>query len=161
MMWPIAILIGLIVFGSVYWLKPSPRDTRLAALRLDAIKRHLQVRQFTFKPESAKNGVRDAVTGTSYTLMDSSKRDKAVLLWRVVGQAGWESDGLPDGLAWHDRGSAADAELLTSLLPSLQDDILLLEVFSNRVTLMAAEHKTATAENYEAFLTQILTSVKA
>ena len=40
MMWPIAILIGLIVFGSVYWLKPSPRDTRLAALRLDAIKRH-------------------------------------------------------------------------------------------------------------------------
>ena len=93
--------------------------------------------------------------------MDSSKRDKAILLWRVVGQAGWESDGLPDGLAWHDRGSAADAELLTSLLPDLKDDILLLEVFSNRVTLMAAEHKTATAENYEAFLTQILTSVKA
>jgi hypothetical protein len=159
MMWPIAILIGLIVFGSVYWLKPSPRDTRLAALRLDAIKRHLQVRQFTFTPESAKNGVRDAVTGTSYTLMDGSKREKPVLLWRVVGQAGWESDGLPEGLAWHDRGSEADAKLLTALLPDLQDDILLLEVFSNRVTLMTTEHKTATAENYEQFLTQILTSV--
>lgn len=156
MMWPIAILIGLIVFGSVYWLKPSPRDTRLAALRLDAIKRHMQVRQFTFKPESAKNGVRDAVTGITYTLVNNNKRDKAVLLWRVVGQAGWESEGLPEGLAWHDRGSAADAELLTSLLPALQDNILLLEVFSNRVTLMAAENKAATAEGYEQFLTKIL-----
>lgn len=158
MMWPIAILIGLIVFGSVYWLKPSPRDTRLAALRLDAIKRHLQVRQFTFKPESAKNGVRDVVTGITYTLMNNKKRDKAVLLWRVVGQAGWESEGLPEGLAWHDRGSAEDAELLTSLLPGLNDNILLLEVFSNRVTLMAAENKAATAEGYEQFLAKILES---
>lgn len=161
MIWPIVILIGLIVFGSVYWMKPSPRDTRLAALRLDAIKRHLQVRQFTFTPESAKNGVRDPVTGTSYTLMNTKKRDSGVLLWRVVGQVGWESDGLPEGLSWHDRGSAADAALLTSLLPGLQDDILVLEVFSNRVTLMAAEHKTATAEGYEQFLTALLESVDA
>ena len=159
MMWPIAILIGLIVFGSVYWLKPSPRDTRLAALRLDAIKRHLQVRQFTFTPESAKNGVRDPVTGTSYTMLNTKKRDSGVLLWRVVGQQGWEAEGLPEGLAWHDRGSSEDAALLTSLLPSLNDDLLLLEVFSNRVTLMAAEHKTATAEGYETLLKAILASV--
>ena len=67
MIWPVVILVVLVVFGSVYWMKPSPRDTRLAALRLDAIKRGLHVRQFKFKPESAKNGVRDEVWGTSFT----------------------------------------------------------------------------------------------
>jgi len=161
MIWPIAILVGLIVFGSVYWLKPSPRDTRLAALRLDAIKRKLQVRQFTFKPDSAKTGVRDEFTGTSYTLMDPSpkKREGGQLLWRVVGQAGWDTDGLPEGIAWHNPGTPEDAALLSRLLKDLPDDLLLLEVFSNRVTLMPAENKTATAEAYEVFLQEVMSSV--
>jgi len=159
MIWPILLLVGLVVFGSVYWLKPSPRDTRLAALRLDAIKKKLQVRQFTFKPDSAKTGIRDEITGTTYTMMNPSKRDGGVLLWRVCGQAGWDTNGLPEGIAWHDQGSAADAELLTKLLPELKDDLMLLEVFSNRVTMMAAERKSATADAYEAFLQQVLASV--
>lgn len=160
MTWAIVILVVLIVFGSVYWLKPSPRDTHLAALRLDAIKRKLQVRQYTFKPDSAKTGIRDSFTGTNYTLMDPKpkKRDSGELLWRVVGQQGWDTDGLPDGLAWHDQGSADDAALLTRLLADFPDDLLLLEVYRNRVTLMPAENKTANAAAYESFLTEILDS---
>lgn len=161
MIWPVAILVGLVVFGSIYWLKPSPREKRLADLRLDAIKRKLHVRQYTFKPDSAKTGIRDAFTGTNYTLMDPKpkKRDSGELLWRVVGQQGWDSDGLPEGLAWHDQGSEQDAQLLTRLVKELPDDLLLLEVYSNRVTMMPAENKTANAAAYEAFLTEILNSV--
>ena len=51
MVWLVVIVIALVVIGSVMWLKPSARDQRLAVLRLDAIKRGLQVSQFTFKPD--------------------------------------------------------------------------------------------------------------
>jgi hypothetical protein len=161
MIWPIAILVGLVVFGSVYWLKPSPRDKRLADLRLDAIKRKLHVRQYTFKPDSAKTGIRDDFTGTNYTLMDPKpkKRDSGELLWRIVGQQGWDTEGLPEGLAWHDHGSEEDAKLVSALIQDLSDDLLLLEVYSNRVTLMPAEHKTANAEAYEKFLQAVLANV--
>jgi hypothetical protein len=151
MSWLIFVAIGLSLFGSVYWLKPSARDTRLAKLRFDAIKLGLQVRQFTFKPDSAKTGVREDVTATSYTLMLDVK-GQSELLYRVVGQPAWDSDGLPEGLSWHNKGSAEDAEKIRTAVEQLHDSILLLEVFSNRIVLMPAEGKEATAENYMAFL---------
>lgn len=162
MIWPIALLVGLVVFGSVYWLKPSPRDKRLADLRLDAIKRKLHVRQYTFKPDSAKTGIRDDFTGTNYTLMDPKpkKRDSGELLWRIVGQQGWDAEGLPEGLSWHDKGSEEDAKLVSDLIQDLSDELLLLELYSNRVTLMPAEHKTANAAEYEAFLQAMLDHVR-
>jgi len=49
--------------------------------------------------------------------------------------------------------------LLTRLLADFPDDLLLLEVYSNRVTLMPAENKTDNAAAYESFLTEILDSV--
>ena len=156
MIWPVAILVVLVVFGSVYWLKPSPRDKRLAELRLDAIKRRLQVRQFTFKPESAKNGVRDDITGTSYTLLNQEKRNGGELLARVAGQQGWDSEGLPEGMSWHDKASPTLAAKIAAELPQLNDDLLLLEVFSNRVTIIPAERKTATAGNYEQVMKALL-----
>tara|TARA_B100001250_G_scaffold375312_1_gene362786 strand:- start:588 stop:1064 length:477 start_codon:yes stop_codon:yes gene_type:complete len=156
MVWLVVIVIALVVIGSVMWLKPSARDQRLAVLRLDAIKRGLQVSQFTFKPDSAKNGVRDPVMATSYTLLNPAARGKGELVYRVAGQSGWDTEGLPEGCSWHDKGSAADAAKITAALAMLTDDVLLLEVFTNRVTLMAAEHKTATAENYEAVLKALL-----
>ncbi|WP_300427699.1 hypothetical protein [uncultured Thalassolituus sp.] len=156
MIWPVMLLVGLVVFGSVYWLKPSPRDKRLAELRLDAIKRKLQVRQFTYKPDSAKTGIRDDITGTSYTLMDNAKRNDSGLRWRVAGQGGWDTEGLPEGLAWHNQGTADDAARLTAALAELNDDLLLVEVFGNRVTMIPAERKTATAESYQRFLEALL-----
>lgn len=162
MIWPIAILVGLVVFGSVYWLKPSPRDKRLADLRLDAIKRKLHVRQYTFKPDSAKTGIRDDFTGTNYTLMDPKpkKRGSGELLLRIVGQQGWDTEGLPEGLSWHDKGSEEDAKLVSDLIKDLSDEVLLLELYSNRVTLMPAEHKTANAAEYETFLQAMLDHVR-
>lgn len=152
MIWLIVVAVTLSLVGSIIWLKPSPRDTRLAALRFDAIRNGLQVRSFTFKPDSAKTGVRDDIPGTSYTLLHCGKQQGGDLKFRVVGQAGWDNDGLPAGLSWHNQGSAADAELLSRMLPQLQDDLLMLEVYENRVTLMAAENKTASAAAYQHFM---------
>ncbi|MDF1763592.1 MAG: hypothetical protein P1U57_09300 [Oleibacter sp.] len=156
MIWPIAILVGLIVFGSIYWLKPSPRDKRLAGLRLDAIKRNLQVRQFNFKPDAKGMGVRDDIFGTSYTLVNSEKKQPSELLFSVVRQAGWEMDGLPEGLAWNKRGSQADADQVAGIIDKLNDELWMLEVYGNRVIMMVAENKTATAENYEHCLRSLL-----
>lgn len=151
MTWLIFVAIGLSLFGSIYWLKPSARDTRLAKLRFDAIKMGLQVRQFTFKPDSAKTGVREDITATSYTLMLDVK-GQSELLYRVVGQPAWDADGLPEGLSWHNKGTEADADKIREAVRQLNDNILLLEVFSNRLVFMPAEGKEASAENYMAFL---------
>lgn len=152
MIWLIVVAVALSLFGSIIWLKPSPRDTRLAALRFEAIRSGLQVRSFTFKPDAAKTGIRDGIPGTSYTLLRRGKQQGGDLKFRVVGQAGWDNEGLPEGLSWHNHGSAADAELISRMLPQLQDNLLMLEVYDNRVTLMAAENKTASAAAYQHFM---------
>lgn len=157
----IIVVIALVVFGSIYWLKPSPRDTRLAALRLAAIRSGLHVRQFTFKPNSAKTGVRDDIHATSYTLIDQEQGNKQTsdnndLQCRIVKQAAWENDGLPEGYSWHDQGSETLAKRFSELLPSFDDELLMLEVYLHQVTIMTAEHKTASADNYQQFMQQLL-----
>ena len=154
--WLVLGFVILTIFGSVYWLKPSPRDKRLAGLRYDAIKLGLQIRQFTFKPDSAKTGVRDEITATSYTLVRPGQQQGGALKFRVAGQAGWDTDGLPEGLCWHNQGTAADAEKWTAAMAQLSDDLLLLEVYENRVVLMPAERKTANAEAYKVFMQTFL-----
>ena len=173
MTWMIFVLVGLVVFGSIYWLKPSPRETRLANLRLDAIKLGLQVRHQTFQVDSAKTGIRENITGTAYTrviLIQHNEQQKDELLFRLVGQSGWETDGLVEGLAWHDWPSRAlerdsdawhsanrsVAEKVLPLLQELDDDVLLLEVFKNRATLVPAERKTAQANAYDKLLNSIV-----
>lgn len=154
--WLIVAAVGLSLFGSVYWMKPSARDTRLAKLRFDAIKAGLQIRQFTFKPDSAKTGIRDDITGTSYTLLRPGRQQGGELRFRVAGQPGWDSDGLPEGLSWHNQGTAGEAKHLREQLAGLNDRLLLLEVYENRVMLMAAEGKDASACAYKTFLESFL-----
>ncbi len=176
MTWLIFIGVGLALFGSVYWLKPSPRDTRLAELRLDAIRLGLQVRHHVFKVDSAKTGAREDITGTAYTMARPVSHDrthsdtKDTLKYRVVGQIAWEDDGLSEGLYWHDRpGSelkrdsdeqqkaiAHAAGQLMPVLSELSDDVLLLEVYGNRATLIPAERKTASAAAYHKVLNAVL-----
>ena len=66
----IVVFIALAVFGSVYMLKPSPRQQRLAELRLEAIKLGLQVKLETFKTNSKKLGVRDDITATRFSVLN-------------------------------------------------------------------------------------------
>ena len=163
MTWLIFVFVGLALFGSVYWMKPSARDQRLAALRMAAIRSGLHIRQQTFKVNSASNGVRDDITATGYTLAlpppPHGEKPRQALLFRIVGQQGWETAGLPDGWAWHDLPAAEnrDASLakaeqlgpqLVRLLSSMDDELQLLEVFENRIVLFPSEQKSASAEKY-------------
>ncbi|ASP40476.1 hypothetical protein CHH28_18130 [Bacterioplanes sanyensis] len=153
-------LVIMAIIGSIFWLKPSKRDQRLATLRFDAIKAGLQVRQFTFKPQSEKNGVRDDVTATSYTLQAPGKNKAGELQYRIVSQPAWDNDGLPEGLWWDTQPNAAARQQLLTLLhehwPQLQDDLLMLEADERRVTLMVSERPSASAANYQAFLQAFL-----
>jgi hypothetical protein len=153
-------LVIMAVIGSIFWLRPSARDRRLAELRMEAITLGLQVRQYTFKPQAEKNGVRDNVMATSYTVLAPGNPKAGELRYRVVGQRAWDNDGLPEGLWWDTEPQGAEREALLAKLhqhlPQLEDDLLMLEADQRRVTMMVAERPTAKAQNYHAFLTQLL-----
>lgn len=147
----IAVLISLAVFGSVYMLKPSPRQQRLAALRFEAIKLGLQVKLLTFKVDSKKTGVRDDIVGTEYQRFNPDVKSQA-LRWCVVRQAGWDQEGLIDGWSWHNCTVKPNLEKLNALLSELSLDVLMIEVYDNRTGLLTVENKGSQAEQLSAWI---------
>jgi hypothetical protein len=141
----IVIFIALAVFGSVYMLKPSPRQQRLAELRLEAIKLGLQVKLETFKTDSKKMGVRDDVTATRYERFNPAVKSQA-LRWCIVRQAGWEQEGLAEGWSWNSIAQRPDPEKMSALLSTVGDDVQVIEVYDNRASLMTIESKSSTAD---------------
>lgn len=156
MIWVIVGAGVLLIIGSIMMLKPSARDTRLAALRFDAIKQGLQVRQFVWQPDPKKTGIQEPLQATSYSLMRPGQPQPGELKFSLVARKGWDTEGLPDGFSWHKPGTAAQAAQVLALLPSLQDELLLLEVREHQVLLMAKEQQGASAAAYRAFLQALL-----
>lgn len=148
------IIVGGLAFilGSFMMLKPSPRDARLAKLRFAATKEGLQLRQFKWEPDSKKTGVYNPVNTTSYSWQHPHSDKPGELLFSIVKQKGWETEHLPEGYAWHKAGTAQQAEKFAQLLPQLQDELELLEVWENKVLLMPKENATATAMAYKHFM---------
>ena len=140
----IVAIIMLAAFGSVYMLKPSPRQTRLAKLRIDAIKLGLQVKLEKFKVDSKRMGVRDDIVATRYERFNPEIKSQA-LRWSIVRQAGWEQEGLPDGWSWHSIVKKPDLEKLNALLAKVSDDVVVFEVCDNRANLMSIENKGSSA----------------
>jgi hypothetical protein len=141
----IVVFIVLAVFGSVYMLKPSPRQQRLAELRLDAIKLGLQVKLETFKTDSKKMGVRDDITATRYQRFNPAIKSQT-LRWCIVRQAGWEQEGLAEGWSWNNIGQRPDLEKLSVLLSKVAPDVQVIEVYDNRASIITIENKSSTAE---------------
>lgn len=152
MIWMIVGAGVLLIIGSIMMLKPSARDTRLAALRFDAIKQGLQVRQFVWQPDPKKTGIQEPLQATSYSLMRPGQAQPGELKYSLVARKGWDTEGLPPGFSWHKQGTAAQAAQVLALLPSLQDDLLLLEVREHQVLLMAKERQGASAAAYREFM---------
>jgi hypothetical protein len=140
----IVVFIVLALFGSVYMLKPSPRQRRLAELRLDAIKLGLHVKLQTFKTDSQKMGVRDDVIGARYERFNPTIKSQA-MRWCIVRQAGWEQEGLPEGWSWNNIVERPDIEKLSELLCKVGDDVQVIEVYDNRASLLTVENKSSTA----------------
>lgn len=147
----IVVLIILAVFGSVAMLKPSPRQQRLAKLRMDAIKLGLHVKLETFKVDSKKMGVRDDIVATRYERFVPEIKSQA-LRWSVVRQAGWEQDGLAPGWSWHNTNQRPDMDKLSELLAKVADDVRVIEVYDNRASILTVESKTTTAEQINAWI---------
>lgn len=138
------VVIILAAFGSVYMLKPSPRQQRIARLRFDAIKQGMQVKLETFEVDSKKMGVRDDIVAARYELMDLGVKNHA-LRWCVVRQAGWEQEGLPEGWSWHNVEKKPDLEKLNALLEGMTDDVVVVEVYENRANVMTLENRGSSA----------------
>jgi hypothetical protein len=147
----IVVFIVLAVFGSVYMLKPSPRQQRLAELRLEAIKLGLQVKLETFKTDSKKMGVRDDITATRFQRFHPAIKSQA-LRWCIVRQTGWEQEGLTEGWSWNSVGQRPDLGKLSELLSKVGDDVQMIEVYDNRASLMTIESKASTAELINAWI---------
>ena len=141
----IVVFIVLVVFGSVYILKPSPRQQRLAELRLEAIKLGLQVKLETFKVDSKKMGVRDDITATRYERFNPAVKSQN-LRWCIVRQAGWEQEGLAEGWSWNSFNQMPDFEKLSQLLSKVGSDVQVIEVYDNRASVITIESKCSTAE---------------
>lgn len=149
----IVIFIFLAVFGSVYMLKPSMRDQRLAKLRLDAIKLGLQVKLDKFIADSKKTGVRDDIVAARYLRFDADAKSQA-FRWCVVRQAGWDSEGLPEGWSWHGNASAPEISVLSDFLEQLSEDIVVVEVYDNRTCIMTTESKTTSVDMINRWIDQ-------
>lgn len=91
----------LVVVGSVVWVRPSPRDKKLAAWRRDALVAGLKVKLEGFKADPKQSGIREDITGTSYQLFNSEPSKKDSLVWAVVKDPGWLQDHLPEGWSWY------------------------------------------------------------
>jgi hypothetical protein len=126
-------------------LKPSPRQQRLAGLRLEAIKLGLQVKLDTFKPNSKQTGVRDEILATRYQRFNPAVKSQT-LRWCIVRQGGWEQQGLAQGWSWHDQTQKPDLSKLSELLTQVGEDVQMIEVYDNRASLMTIESKASTAE---------------
>ena len=149
----IVVLIILAVFGSVAMLKPSPRQQRLAKLRMDAIKLGLHVKLETFKTDSKKMGVRDDIVATRYERFVPEIKSHA-LRWSVVRQAGWEQEGLPEGWSWNNTNQRPDVNKLCELLAKVGDDVRVVEVYDNRSSILTIESKTSTAEHIDQWVAE-------
>lgn len=149
----IVVLIALAVFGSVAMLKPSPRQQRLAKLRMDAIKLGLHVKLETFKVDSKKMGVRDDIVATRYERFIPEIKSHA-LRWCVVRQAGWEQEGLPEGWSWNNSNQRPDLNKLYELLVKVGDDVRVVEVYDNRASILTIESKTSVAEQINQWVSE-------
>src|SRR5690554_7477306 len=115
MIW-VAVFGIMAILGSVFMLKPSRRDARLATLRFEAARQGLQLKQYTWEPDSKKTGVYDKIMATSYTFLRPAATKQGELLFSVVGQKGWGGEGLPERSEEHTSELQSRPHLVCRLL---------------------------------------------
>jgi hypothetical protein len=116
--WLIVIFVALMVIGSVAWVRPSPREKRLANFRSKAIVAGLKVSLTKMPAEPKDSGIRDDVEGASYILYDTNPKKGDEKRWAVVKFDGWIKDGLPEGWCWYKEENIKLAEVICNLIES-------------------------------------------
>lgn len=149
----IFVVIGLALFGSIYWIKPSPKQKRIADQRLKALQLGLQVKLRKFEPNSKDTGIREEINEPHYTLYKAGVKSSAKR-WCVVQQAGWEQEGLSTGWSWHDKKQEPDYDRLNQLIRDCQHDVLMIAAFDNQTILISKESVDSSAESIKHWLGQ-------
>src|SRR5690554_8224150 len=99
MIW-VAVFGVMAILGSVFMLKPSRRDARLATLRFQAARQGVQLKQYTWEPDSKRTGVYDKIMALSYTFLRPPATKQGELLVSIVRQKGWGGEVLPERDSW-------------------------------------------------------------
>lgn len=125
--WVIILLVVMMVVGSVVWVRPSPRDKRLAEWRRDAIVAGLKVKLEGVAAEPKESGIRSDIEGVSYILYKIPPVKGDAKKWTVVKAQGWLEDGLPEEWSWYKEESNELASEICSLIESSPLPILAIE----------------------------------
>jgi hypothetical protein len=125
--WLAMIFIALAVIGSVMWVRPSPRDQKLAKWRQEALMAGLKVRLQTLKAEPKNSGVREDVEGVTYELFnpEPDKLDKTT--WAIVRVDAWLKDGLPEGWSWYGQEAQIDLNSVKQMIDALPVEVNAIE----------------------------------
>lgn len=125
--WVMVILAILTVVGSVVWVRPSPRDQKLAAWRRDALVGGLKVSLQGLKAEPKDSGIRDDVEGASYVLYNTDAQKGDTTMWAVVKTEGWLKEDLQDGWSWYKENGHVDHGQVAKLIADCPLDVLVIE----------------------------------
>jgi hypothetical protein len=125
--WLVMIFVALVVVGSVMWIRPSPRDQKLAKWRRDALVAGLKVRMQTLKAEPKNSGIREDVEGITYEWFnpEPNKLDKTI--WAIVKTDAWLKDGLPEGWSWYEKEADIDLAKVTAIIQALPVEVNAIE----------------------------------
>jgi len=122
------VLVVLVVVGSVVWVRPSPRDKKLALWRQQTLLAGMKVKLEGFKAEPKESGIRADIEGASYQLFNHQPDKKDTLVWAVVKDQGWLKDHLPEDWSWYrQQADSALVGRIADLIREVPIDVIGIE----------------------------------
>lgn len=125
--WVAMIFVALAIVGSVMWIRPSPRDQRLAKWRREALMAGIKVRLQTLKAEPKDSGIRDDVEGVTYEWFNPEFDKSDKVTWAIVKTDAWLQEGLPQGWSWYGQEGCVDFEKVRLIIEALPIEVNALE----------------------------------
>lgn len=156
--WVVIVFAVLVVAGSVAWVRPSPRDKRLAEWRRNAIVSGLKVKLEGIAAEPKKSGIREDIEGVSYILYNHAPIKGDDSCWQVVQCDGWLKNRLPDGWSWHGKEVERLAGAIEGLIEGAPLPIIAIERTPNLSRIIWKEESCNFDSN---LLKQYLSGVQA
>ena len=117
----LVLLSALMIIGALLWVKPSPRDRRLAKLRMQAIAQGLSLRSLRIDDLSIEGRVHQrSLWVTAYGCRFQSPLCQPVY-WQLQRSSGTASAHLPKGWVWIEKPSPDQQAIAQQLAHWLRD----------------------------------------
>lgn len=145
-------LVVMALVGTVYWLKPSSRERHLSHLREQARALGIKFSFNVLEIDSKATGLYEKRSGVFYRLAKEEATTKGELKFELVKEKGWYQDNLPIEYSWHKQPEHFCAKQFEQSLELLDDELLVLSLYENQVSMLCSEQSQATAQSYLDFL---------